>query len=145
MTTIVYDHKRREIAIDSRITCGSRIDSDSYDKTIQRSGAVWFLGGVSAETELFVDSFIAGETGKEYEVCALVAEGGNVYHCSYNNGRPLKNLLTYSDSIGSGSDYAIAAIDMGANAEDALKAAIRRDVYTGGNVRVFNVERMEFA
>ena len=144
MTTIVYDHNRREIDIDSRITCGSRIDRESYDKTIQRSGAMWFLCGASAETELFVDSFTAGETGKEYDVSAIVADGGKVYHCTYSAGRPLKSLLTYSDSIGSGSDYAIAAIDMGANAEDALKAAIRRDVYTGGNVRVFIVDKMEF-
>lgn len=37
-------------------------------------------------------------------------------------------------SIGSGSDYALAAMDAGATAEEAVKVAIGRDVYTGGKI-----------
>ncbi len=39
------------------------------------------------------------------------------------------------DAIGSGSAYALAAMDMGASAEEAVRAAMKRDIYTGGTVR----------
>ena len=43
--------------------------------------------------------------------------------------------LSNPDAIGSGSAYAIAAMDMGASAEDAVRAAMKRDIYTGGTIR----------
>ncbi|MEE4626600.1 hypothetical protein V2K62_03170 [Pseudomonas alliivorans] len=43
--------------------------------------------------------------------------------------------LANHDAIGSGSAYALAAMDMGASAEEAVKAAMKRDIYTGGTVR----------
>ena len=45
------------------------------------------------------------------------------------------------DAIGSGSAYALAAMDMGASAEDAVRAAMKRDIYTGGRVRTMRVEQ----
>lgn len=43
------------------------------------------------------------------------------------------------DAMGSGSAYAIAAMDMGASAEDAIRAAMKRDIYTGGVVRTMTI------
>lgn len=43
------------------------------------------------------------------------------------------------DAIGSGAAYALAAMDMGASAEDAVRAAMKRDIYTGGKVRAMKV------
>lgn len=43
-------------------------------------------------------------------------------------------------SIGSGSVFAIAAMDAGVSAEDAVKIAMKRDVYSGGEITVVQLE-----
>lgn len=43
-------------------------------------------------------------------------------------------------SIGSGSVFAIAAMDAGAPAEEAVKIAMKRDVYSGGEISVVQLE-----
>ncbi|MNJ79145.1 hypothetical protein D3C77_770710 [compost metagenome] len=43
------------------------------------------------------------------------------------------------DAIGSGAPYALAAMDMGASAEDAVRAAMKRDIYTGGKIRTLRI------
>lgn len=43
-------------------------------------------------------------------------------------------------SIGSGSVFAIAAMDAGSSAEDAVKIAMKRDVYSGGEITVVQLE-----
>lgn len=49
--------------------------------------------------------------------------------------------LANPDAIGSGYAYAIAAMDMGASAEDAVRAAMKRDIYTGGAVRTVTIKK----
>lgn len=41
-------------------------------------------------------------------------------------------------AIGSGSDFAMAAMAMGKSAEEAIREAMRHDIYTGGNVDVID-------
>ncbi len=43
-------------------------------------------------------------------------------------------------SIGSGSVFALAAMDAGASSEDAVKIAMKRDVYSGGEITVVQLE-----
>lgn len=43
-------------------------------------------------------------------------------------------------SIGSGSVFALAAMDAGSSAEDAVKIAMKRDVYSGGEITVVQLE-----
>lgn len=43
-------------------------------------------------------------------------------------------------SIGSGSVFAIAAMDASASAEDAVKIAMKRDVYSGGEITIVQLE-----
>lgn len=43
-------------------------------------------------------------------------------------------------SIGSGSVFAIAAMDTGASAEEAVKIAMKRDVYSGGEITIVQLE-----
>lgn len=43
-------------------------------------------------------------------------------------------------SIGSGSVFALAAMDAGVSAEDAVKIAMKRDVYSGGEITVVQLE-----
>ncbi|ULG01348.1 hypothetical protein phiA019_0001 [Aeromonas phage phiA019] len=43
-------------------------------------------------------------------------------------------------SIGSGSVFALAAMDAGSSAEDAVKIAMKRDVYSGGEITIVQLE-----
>lgn len=43
-------------------------------------------------------------------------------------------------SIGSGSVFALAAMDAGTSAEDAVKIAMKRDVYSGGEITIVQLE-----
>lgn len=46
-------------------------------------------------------------------------------------------------AIGSGQEFAYGALFMGANAEQALDAAIRHDPWTGGDVTVLRFDEVE--
>jgi len=53
-------------------------------------------------------------------------------------------LVEYNDAMGSGEEFALAALDHGKTAEDAVAYAATRDSGTGGKIRVFDVAKMEF-
>jgi 20S proteasome alpha/beta subunit len=57
MTTIVYDHKNKQIACDSRATSGSLIVSDNLKKYIKKDGIIYFLCGKQGENLTFVTHF----------------------------------------------------------------------------------------
>lgn len=46
-----------------------------------------------------------------------------------------------SASIGSGSVFALAAMDAGASAEEAVNIAMKRDVYSGGEITIVQLEQ----
>lgn len=46
-------------------------------------------------------------------------------------------------AIGSGRDFALAAMDMGATAKEAVEMAAKRDVYTGGTIRTVIIDSGE--
>ena len=54
-----------------------------------------------------------------------------------------KTRITYNDANGSGHKFALAALDHGKTAEEAVGYAATRCVYTGGAVQVINVESGE--
>lgn len=43
-------------------------------------------------------------------------------------------------AIGSGMYYALTAMDCGCSAEEAVKMAAKRDVNTGGEIRIFKIQ-----
>ena len=144
MTTIVYDHRTKTIAADSRAMAGFRIDTDSYDKAVFTENGVWFIAGSYGEIDSFIKSFTSNEAGCDYNIYAFYAESGAAYHCIYSGGKACKTKLKFSDAIGSGSEYALTAIDYGADAKTAVEMAAKRDSRTGGAVRVFSLEKMDF-
>ncbi|MNR66547.1 hypothetical protein D3C85_1900920 [compost metagenome] len=44
------------------------------------------------------------------------------------------------DAIGSGAMYALAAMDMGASAAEAVRAAMKRDIYSGGKLTTIAIK-----
>ncbi len=75
------------------------------------------------------------------DCCGFLAEGGKVYWLSTpdRDSVMIRSECNYNESAGSGGDYAITAMDLGLSAKDAVKMAIKRDVYSGGRVRVFKL------
>lgn len=58
----------------------------------------------------------------------------------YEGNTPIEMGVDVPMSIGSGSVFALAAMDAGANAEEAVKVAMKRDVFSGGTVTVVQLE-----
>lgn len=42
-------------------------------------------------------------------------------------------------AIGSGKNFALAFMDTGMSAEEAVRATCKRDIYTGGTIRTFKI------
>lgn len=139
MTTISYHHGDREIAIDSRTTAGGLILDNNCLKTIKTKVRQWFFCGPPSEFELFIDEFEKRDLQTEFDCSAFIIESDIAYLITTDNGKFHKYKMNHNHSIGCGCDFALAAMDFGKSAKDAVKYAMTRDVYTGGRVRVFKV------
>ena len=67
-----------------------------------------------------------------------------MYTASSDNGVYRSSLIEYNDSAGSGGEFAIAALDMGKTAKEAVEYAMTRDFYSGGKVHVYDIETGDF-
>ena len=139
MTTIAYNHKDKEIAVDSRTTAGAFIVSDKSKKWHKVGDATFIISGPVSEEKQLIDSW-NGVEGLVSSCAALVIEGGKVYKCAFDPEDGFwKMEITCNQCLGSGGDYAIAAMDFGKSAKEAVKYAMTRDACSGGTVKVFKV------
>ena len=58
----------------------------------------------------------------------------------YEGGVPIDMGYDVHMAIGSGGDFALSAMDSGLSAEEAVKVAMKRDVYSGGTITVVSLE-----
>ena len=133
MTTIAY--KDGVIAYDSRRTCDGRIITDSADKKREREGYMFFGCGSTSDILNLIDAFFGAKIKGECDAQAIVAFGGCVTEIILSEGRLFKYPVDHEYAIGSGSDNAITAMDMGATAYQAVQMAAKRDTGTGGTIR----------
>lgn len=138
MTTIVYNHKDKEIAVDSRLTRRDTIITDNANKIIKNDNGVFILSGYYADCELFASSF-PNEPPREVKCYGFVVSDNEVYWLSFEDGNTMLTKCNYNESVGSGQDHALTALDLGLSAKDAVKMAMKRDVNTGGKVRIYKV------
>ncbi len=140
MTSIAYHHGDKEIATDSRITCGGIIQDDKASKTIKNEYGLWFFAGAVSDC---IDLSTLKHNDKVYAIsdCTafLVSPTGVYFVCVNNDMYCQHTLLNYNDAMGSGREFTLAAMDFGKSAKEAVKYAMTRDVYTGGRIRVFKV------
>lgn len=148
MTTILYDHKTKKIAVDGRTRTGNVINTSTEKKWIERDGEFWFFCGSVSDREKFIAHFKSPSPEKpmfEIAASALVVRDSRVYYCVVEeDGAPCAAEIEYSDNMGSGGLFALAALDHGKTAKEAVEYAMTRDSGSGGKVTVFDVERMEF-
>jgi hypothetical protein len=147
MTTIVYDHKNKQIACDSRLSKGgSTIISDSHIKHVNNDIGLWFFCGDICDIGGLIDCY-----GKEQEqqkvtfnASAFLIVGEDAFSVYMDDGYFCKTPLTHSDCKGSGELLALAALDHGNTAKQAVDYAMSRDMFTGGKVHVYDIEKGEF-
>lgn len=144
MTTITY--KDGVIAYDSRVARGERIDYDDYEKSVEREGVRFFITGPTADFAELVDIWFGAQAKGIQDASALVLDGSKLYHfavCRESGPWKAPVLFDRPYAIGSGQQYAYAAMDMGADAIEAVKAAAKRDTCTGGTIRVYRINQGE--
>jgi len=142
MTTIAYCHKDREIAVDSRATRGNIIDSDNDNKLKIVNGVTFIMTGKACDYQLLIDIYFGvDKTELVPDCCCMVIDDGKFYEFSVeSDGSTCRDELVSDTAFGSGASFALAAMDFGCNAKDAVKYAKTRDCKTGGRVRVFKVK-----
>jgi len=140
MTTIVYDHKNKLIATDGRISCGGVISTDQAEKRVVKNEVAFYFCGKVCDEQLFMEGFFGKKITEVPECKALVVEDESVYLCIFNDECILEKCpLTYNETIGSGGDFALSAMDFGKNVEEAVEYACTRDLYSGGQIRVYEI------
>ncbi|WP_095111167.1 proteasome subunit beta [Pseudomonas sp. Irchel 3E20] len=136
MTTIAY--KDGVIAYDGRQTRNDRIVSDAAQKCQVVDGVSFFLSGAVCDERALIAAYFGTPSAVPVECSGYVVDGGKLLMVGHDDKTGIwkQDLdLANPDAIGSGYAYAIAAMDMGASAEDAVRAAMKRDIYTGGTIR----------
>ena len=145
MTTIVYDHKAKKIACDSRFTSKGLIINDSGVKFLENEKGVWFFSGKRCDNDYLAKSDHNKKCDVTPDCSAIVSDpNGNVMIVTPSGDYIEFDYLKESFCIGSGCDLAYAALDFGKSAKEAVEYAMTRDIYTGGKVRVYDVVKRTF-
>ena len=140
MTTVIYDHKRKQAAIDSRFTRGDIIDTDKGNKVRKDSRGIWLFSGSQCDFEDLMKLNRNDKVDVRPNCGAILISNGSAFTVDTDEGGFCEIArLTDSFAMGSGSSFAIAALDLGKTAKEAVNYAKTRDIYTGGRVRVFDV------
>lgn len=149
MTTIAY--KAGIMAADSQTTAqGGR--RGQVQKVFKVKGFLVGLAGCAPNAINLLEDFtfhakgnkpprimeIKPATNNEWAFLLVVNPKGHVF--KYENGGRAWRLYGKFHSIGCGSDYAVAAMEMGADAVKAVKVAAKYDINTGLPVRVKKLE-----
>lgn len=141
MTTIAY--RDGVVAIDTLSVADGMVVDHAYEKCIVKDGVMFFMTGSTSDHDKLVDEYFSPtgrDTGNAY---AIVADKGKIFIIGGEEGgkgifKCPNNRENYI-SIGSGERFAISAMDHGKSAKEAVEYAMRRDIYTGGEVRVYQV------
>ena len=139
MTTIVY--KDGVLAGDSLYNANGC--AVSYNKKVYNidDTLVGFSGDASV-IEFFkswvkenCDPDLLGELCVDYSVIIVPPKGSKYYYYTHATGKT-RYVCKKKDPLclGSGSEVALGALQMGATAEEAVKASIAVDVYSGGRM-----------
>lgn len=147
MTTIAYDG--RYIAADGRSTIGSLIVSDIVDKFYVRGNRIFALCGSSEFIPVFVDEFVAYKEVSHTHANegGFLFEEGKVFSVFIDEDTKLFRKNITDGEIwaeGSGRDFALAAMDLGKSAIDAVRYAATRNTGTGGAIRCFDTKTGKF-
>jgi len=153
MTTIIVTKDR--ILSDGQVSFGDRVDNLDFKKIRKIGGYLvggagrlssvltffsWFEQCIKMEKiqkevpELIIENN-PDKPDEGFHAVVLHPDGQIFYHEGNDPSRAYPLDVEYF-AIGSGSDYALAALDGGASPEKALEVAKFRDVFSGGDTFV---------
>jgi hypothetical protein len=142
MTTIAYSHKDKQIAFDSRKTLRG-VCCDKTNKVHKANSSVFVYCGNISDIGYFADNFAENkEVGLgevQLEISAIMIEKGEAFYVYVHEGVFNKEPISSDFTLDSGGEFALAALDFGKTAREAVKYAMTRDIYTGGKVKVISL------
>jgi len=151
MTTIVYDHKNKQIACDSRSTIGGTIIDSEAIKYKLVGDKLWFISGRPGDADTFIQQYNPLHSANEnMDVSGMfvILEGdcaGGVYMAYKDSDNTYAEcMVNHNYAQGSGDQWALAALDFGYSAREAVEYAMTKDVYSGGKVHVYDIEKAVF-
>ncbi len=139
MTTIAFHYGHQQIAVDGRRTCDDIICTDTADKIIINKLGTWVMCGAPSDYADLVKLSHNDPVDPMPACLAFLIKDGKVFRVGVTDGRCWHSEQTYNAALGSGGDFALAAMDHGKTALEAVEYAMTRDVYTGGKIRVVDV------
>ena len=147
MTTIAYDG--RYIVADGLCKMDSTIVSDSVEKFYYRDDLMFALCGTTQHCHEFANDFEAlkSPSNKYLDAGGFLFENEEVFLvfvCPDNNVFVKNRMIGDIWADGSGRDWAIAAMDHGKTAIEAVQYAATRDIGTGGQLKCFDTHTKKF-
>lgn len=141
MTTVAY--KDNVIAFDSLYTANGLITESNGNKKITVNGVTFVFAGAQSDQGEIVKAYFNEPYSLKADMSALIDDNGTVYRAAICNddGFWKINISGKIYAIGCGRDHAFTAMDLGLTAAEAVKMAAKRDVYTGGRIRMHRVKK----
>jgi ATP-dependent protease HslVU (ClpYQ) peptidase subunit len=152
MTTIAYDGKT--LVSDSQSSIGSLKYEDDCQKIFPNVGPFAALGVAGSYQDCMDIINVISEYNKIDHIRSLdfkelnwqaemigITHEGQVWHYSGNRSFELRPDLPYA--VGSGADYALGAMAVGADATSAVLAAAQLDLYTNDKLQVATIRSAE--
>ena len=146
MTTIIYEHKSCQIAVDSRRISGNIIMNDQCKKWREINGSYYFFAGIIADIEHFIElENVKGKPDFPNNITCIKVTNGIAYLCGIDDDEGYwQEKMDSNDGAGSGKFFALSALDFGKTAKEAVEYAATRDTCTGGQTHVFDIISMKF-
>ena len=147
MTTVLFCAETKQIAVDSRITERSRIVTDNGEKYIAKDGFLFFISGSNCDFDNIIRAYFNPPTkwtGFPFAALVVNVEEETV-KCIYQfDGKVLVDSTLYDEAIGSGAEFALAALDFTDSISQAMEYVKTKDSATGGKVRIYNISQRNF-
>ncbi len=139
MTTVAY--RDGVMAADRAISTNALVGTARKVWRRKQDGALLGMSGSWAVVQKWSEWFLAGERGpapplgpnEDSSAHALLVRPEGAVEWHYSSGKATFEAPYYA--IGSGSDFAMGAMAVGASARQAVAAAARHDPHTGGGVQ----------
>jgi ATP-dependent protease HslVU (ClpYQ) peptidase subunit len=137
-TTIAWDGT--SFACDSQRTrTNSKIYTDHKIVFVKEQAAYVGIAGDCPQAEALIDYFrrtgaVTVERLKNIEVIMVYTDGRVLY---YNEASDRPTAIEGPFAIGSGEDFALAAMYLGKTAEEAVRTAEALDIFTGGKIHTY--------
>lgn len=140
MTTIAVS--KTEIAYDSQVTWGNTKHRCAFDKVQVKHGRIYAFAG---DYQFFKPAMKWHNKGARpgkapegmWDLLVIRKKGMTLFSGMEKYGVDMEAPLC----LGSGGDVALGVLESGGSARKALKAAARRDCFTGYKIKVINIAK----